>query len=205
MVFAFRFFVCLFVFSGTTFSSVFLSFSDDPSTEPLHQWQALHLTLADGLWLAECARCSSLGGMLSNKTWEELQLFTPLVKIDIRFALNLPPHKPKTSDSVQAPTPGVGSVSVFCQGSCAMEDRSSRNRMQWPRSELESSSCPPALVIGNRGDSLLRSKQMLTWLTQSHAIFNLSGPLLPLLGKIKQDRLFYSDTWIALFNNGMKK
>lgn len=68
--------------------------------------------------------------------------------------------------------------------------KSSRDRKQLTRSELGNSNCPPALLLSNRDDSLLGSTQMLTWLTKSYAKFNLSGPLLPLLGKTKQVILF---------------
>ena len=52
-----------------------------------HLQQVLHVLITDGLWEAECGRGSFLGGILSNKAWEEIQLFTLLLKSDVPFTI----------------------------------------------------------------------------------------------------------------------
>lgn len=86
-----------------------------------------------------------------------------------------------------------------------MKDKEQQRQEAGPRSQLGNSSCPPALLIRNVDDSWLRSKQMLTWLTETYAKLNLSMPLHPVLEKMKTDRLLYLDTWIALFSTGRKE
>lgn len=143
------------------------------------------------------SQCSFLGAILSNKTWEEIQLFILLLKLDICFALNVSYQKPKASESVWA------TVSLFLPMKLCHEDKEQHREEAVAQSDLGNSSCPPALLITNRDDSLLGSTQMLTWPIKSFAKFNFSGPSLPLLGKIKQ--LINLDAYIVLFGTGIKE